>query len=152
MSGHLRKEFHNLNSMGRMVRTILTALDRARITESVLNDLLTMVPCDWAALALLKSNRQGEADSWCVDNTQGESSQRFQFSCTLSSEQIKILEKTVDSIMADSNGRFSSLIAPLAEKGARYFVLMPIRSSQRVIGALTLAYRARPAGFREDLV
>jgi HD-GYP domain-containing protein (c-di-GMP phosphodiesterase class II)/HAMP domain-containing protein len=152
MSGHLRKEFHNLNSMGRVVRTILTALDRERITESVLDDLLSVVPCDWAALALLKSVGLRETDVCCIDNTQGEAGQRFQFSCMLSLEQIKILDKTADSITEDSGGAFSSLTTPLAERGGRFFVLIPIRSSHRVIGALTLAYRARPAGLREDLV
>jgi nitrate/nitrite-specific signal transduction histidine kinase len=67
MSGHLRKEFRNLNSMGHMVRTILTSLDRARITESVLNDLLSVVTCDWAALILLGSEGRGAAEAWCID-------------------------------------------------------------------------------------
>ncbi len=152
MSGRLRKQFHNLNSMGRMVRMILSSLDRARITESVLDDLLSVIPCDWAALALLKSESRGEADACYIDNTQGEACRRFQFSCTLSPEQVKILERTVDSITEDSGGSFSSITAPLAKKGGRFFVLIPIRSSQRAIGALTLAYRSQPAGFREDLV
>ena len=59
MSGHLRKQFHNLNSMGRMVRAILTSLDRTKITESVLNDLLSVVPCDWAALVASQERRTG---------------------------------------------------------------------------------------------
>jgi putative nucleotidyltransferase with HDIG domain len=152
MSGHLRKEFHNLNSMGRMVRTILTALDRSRITESVLNDLLTVVPCDWAAFTLLKGEGGREADAYYIDNTERRAVQRFQLSCTLSAKQITLLERTSDSITEGPDENFSTVTAPLAQKGARLFVLIPIRSNHRVIGALTLAYDDRPAGFQEDLV
>ena len=152
MSGHLRKQFQSLNSMGRTVRTVLTAPDRTRITESVLNNLLSVVPCDWAALALLKKEGRGEANACCVDNTQEEAIQRFQFIWMPSPEQIKMLEKTVESITEDPDGSLSSLTAPLAEKGARFFVIIPIRSGRRVTAALTLAYRARPIGLREDLV
>jgi HD-GYP domain-containing protein (c-di-GMP phosphodiesterase class II)/HAMP domain-containing protein len=151
MSGHLRKQFHNLNSMGHMVRTILTSLDRARITDSVLDDFLGVVPCDWASLLLLKSERQGEADVCYIDNTREDSSQRFQFSCSLSMKQILLLERTADSIVEGPDGNFSSLTAPLAERGACFFALIPVRSSHRVTGALTLAYRGQPAAFREDL-
>jgi HD-GYP domain-containing protein (c-di-GMP phosphodiesterase class II)/HAMP domain-containing protein len=152
MSGHLRKEFHNLNSMGRMVRTILTSLDRSRITESVLNDLLTVVPCDWAAFTLLKSEGGREADAYYIDNAERRAAQRFQSSCTLSAKQIALLERTSDSITEGPDENFSTVTAPLAQRGARLFVLIPIRSSHRVIGALTLAYDDQPAGFQEDLV
>jgi HD-GYP domain-containing protein (c-di-GMP phosphodiesterase class II)/HAMP domain-containing protein len=151
MSGHLRKQFHNLNSMGRMVRTILTSLDRTRITESVLNDLLSVVPCDWAALTLLRSEGLDNADTCCIDNTQEKGGQRFQFGCTLSAKQIIVLERIVDDITEGPDGSFSSITVPLAERGAQFFLLIPIRGSHRVVGALTLAYKARPAGFHEDV-
>jgi HD-GYP domain-containing protein (c-di-GMP phosphodiesterase class II)/HAMP domain-containing protein len=151
MSGRLRKQFHNLNSMGRMVHTVLTSLDRSRITESVLSDLLTVVPCDWAALTLLTGEGRGEADVYYIDNTERRVVRRFQLNCVLSPEQIKTLERAVDSITEDPDGNLSTITAPLVERGARLFALIPIRSSQRVIGALTLAYDDQPASFQEDL-
>ena len=152
MSGHLKKQFDNLNRMGHMVRSILTSHDRARIADSVLNDLLTVVPCDCVALALLKDEGHGETDAYSIDNTEREIVRRFQFRCTLSSQQVTLLERTVDSIAEGPNGSFSSITAPLSGRGGRFFLLIPIRSSHRVIGALTLAYKEQPGGFGEDLV
>jgi putative nucleotidyltransferase with HDIG domain len=151
MSGHLKKQFDNLNQMGRMVRTILTSLDRTSIVESALNDIRTVVPSDCAVLLLLKANGKGKADAYYIDNTGQASARRFQFSCMLSEQQIMMLERTVDNITEGLEGSFSSITAPLAERGARSFAVIPIRSSHRVIGSLTLAYRAEPSGFSEDL-
>lgn len=152
MSGHLKKQFDNLNQMGRMVRTILTSHDRARITESVLNELLAVVPCDCVALVLLKDEGHGEADAYSIDNTERGAARRFHLSCMLSNQQIMLLEKTADNITEGPDGSFSSITAPLSERGGRFFIVIPIRSSHRVIGALTLGYKEQSGGFGEDLV
>jgi putative nucleotidyltransferase with HDIG domain len=152
MSGHLKTQFHSLNRMGRMVRTILTSLDRGSIIDSVLNDVRTVVQCDWAALVLLKTSAKREADTYYIDNNGREAARRFHCKCLLSAEQAKILEKTTDNIAVGPGGTFSSLTAPLAERGARSFVILPIRSSHRETGALILAYAGTSTGPREDLV
>ena len=152
MSGHLKKQFDNLNHMGSMVRAILTTLDRTRIADSVLNNLLAVVPCQWATLLLFKRERLHEADVWCVSNAKEESVRRFQFRCVLSAKQLMLLETTVDHIAEGPDGSVSPITEPLAREGGRFFLLIPIRSSHQVVGALTLAYKEQPGGFGEDLV
>jgi HD-GYP domain-containing protein (c-di-GMP phosphodiesterase class II)/HAMP domain-containing protein len=151
MSGQLKKQFDNLNRMGRVVRTILTSHDRTRIAESVLNDLLSVVMCDCIALALLKSESPGEAEAYCVDNTERTTPRKFQFRCVLAGQQITLLERTMDNITEGHGASFSSITAPLYERGTRFFAVIPLRNSHRVVGALTLAYQEEPASFREDL-
>ncbi len=151
MSGHLKKQFDNLNRMGRMVRTILTSHDRTRIAESVLNDLLSVVSCDCIALALLKSGGPGETEVYCIDTIERATPDRFQFRCALSGQQITLLERTADNITEAQGGSFSSITAPLYERGSLSFAVIPVRSSHRVVGALTLAYKDPSAGIREDL-
>jgi HD-GYP domain-containing protein (c-di-GMP phosphodiesterase class II)/HAMP domain-containing protein len=152
MSGNLRKQFNNLNEMGRVVRTVLTALDRTRIVEAVLDDILSVVACGWAALVLLKRNAHGEADIYCIDNTEPEAPRKFQYGCTTATDQLAVLEKTMENITEGRDGAFSSLTSSLAVRGARSFVILPIRSAQRVTGALILAYAATSAGSSEDFI
>lgn len=150
MSGNLRKQFNNLNEMGRVVRTILTSMNRTSIVESVLKDIRAVLQCDCAALLLLKGDEKLEADIYGIDNMGRSTAQRFHSSCTLSFEQVTLLEQATENITEGAHGTFSSLTAPLVQRGARSFVVLPVRSTHRLSGALILAHAGVSVGPSED--
>src|SRR4030067_1932814 len=61
MSERLKKEFHGLTETGRIVRSVLTGLEKEKIVKTVLSNMQSVVPCDKVALFLIDSGGNGAA-------------------------------------------------------------------------------------------
>jgi transcriptional regulator with GAF, ATPase, and Fis domain len=73
-------------------------------------------------------------------NEQEENAGIVKRNATLQSRELKIIDKTTESLMIDSDDEFNDLLSPMKERGCVRFLLFPISNRNRLIGVLTLGY------------
>jgi len=147
MSDHLQKQFDSLTEMGRIIRTILSALDREKIIAAVLDNLQSVITCDQVALFVLEPGSQGTVSAY-----RGGTGSTVPLSVTLSPAERLRLETIPENILLERNGDFADLLSDMEGDGPTVFALLPIRLHRGLGGALVLGYRNRPENPQEDLL
>jgi HAMP domain-containing protein len=139
MSEQIGRHFVTLNEMTRMITAILTSLDKERIIETVLSNINNVVLCDAVCLTVMEAEAN-KGLTFFKSNEQEENAGIVKRNATLQSRELKIIDKTTESLMIDSDDEFNDLLSPMKERGCVRFLLLPISNRNRLIGVLTLGY------------
>jgi putative nucleotidyltransferase with HDIG domain len=151
MSEQIGRHFTKLSEMNRMITTILTSLDKERIIETVLSNTRNVVSCDAVCLTLMDSDAK-KALTFFKSNAHEETAGIVKRHTTIQSQELQKIDKTSESLVIDSDGEFNDLLSAMKEQGCISFVLLPIRSRNRLLGVLTLGYMKQPEQIREDCI
>ena len=139
MSEHIGRHFVTLKEMTRMITAILTSLDKERIIGTVLSNIKNVVSCDAVCLTVMESETKKGLTFFKSNVLEGTAGIE-KINVTFQSRELKIIDKTSESLMIDSDGEFTDLLSPMKEQGCIRFVLFPICNRNKLLGVLTLGY------------
>jgi len=152
MSERLKREFHALIETGRIVRSVLTGLEKEKIVDTVLSNLQSIVPCDKVALFLIASGGNGAAQIYTDGSGSGNRADPRQISVVFTPKELQKLETTDGSSIVKSGDEFLRLLAPISGNGALRFVLLPLLHKESLAGVLAMGYGPGSKQVREDLL
>lgn len=152
MTERLGKEFHALNETGRIVRSVLTGLERETIVKTVLGNLRTVIPCETVGISLMEPGGNGAARTYVEGSGTGESADLQHTAAVLAPEESQRLRMTDGSLVVESGDGFQGLLSPLSGHGFRTFVLLPILCKEKMAGVLAMGYGKGTARAREDIL
>jgi putative nucleotidyltransferase with HDIG domain len=152
MSDRLSKQFNALTGTGRIVRSVLTALDKEKIAEVVVAKLGSVIPCDRFALSLMDGPGAGTARTYVDAPDAGSSLEPVPFRSVFTPEEIQRLGATVEALTVKPGDGFENLISSMSGKDFSTFHLLPVFHKDVLTGVLALGYRNGPGREKEDLI
>jgi putative nucleotidyltransferase with HDIG domain len=152
MSDRLAKQFEALAGTGRIVRSVLTALDKEKIAEVVIANLGSVIPCDRFALSLMDGPGAVTARTYVHAPSAGNSPEPVSFRTIFTPEEIQRLGATVEALTVKPGDGFESLISSMSGKDFSTFHLLPVFHKDVLNGVLALEYGNGPGREKEDLI
>ncbi|MBE0569891.1 MAG: HD domain-containing protein [Deltaproteobacteria bacterium] len=141
MADHLGREFRVQAELGRTVQAILGETNEERIVQTLLDNVKSVIPCDFAGLSLL-----GTGGKECAADTfiRGESltAPRGSVKAMLFPRQIEIdrLKSMETSIVANPEREFDGFLQGWPSPRPKTFLLSPLISNGELIGILLLGH------------
>lgn len=140
MTNHLGKQFQSLIEMGTIVRKILAARSQEEIAQEVLGNLRTLIPFDWAGLALFDATVIDMATTYYTraDDVSEKPAQQIM---NFGTEELLLLQSTGDTLHVAKPEEFPTLMTPMLTAGCRSISLAPILLKDQLLGVLALGFR-----------
>ena len=151
MSDRLGRQFNALTGMGRMVRMILSALDRERIVEVVLANIRSVIRCDCVSIAMMEPGTTDTARIYSYGTGTGDPAEMEQTPILFTPRELERLQ-AAESLTVEAGTEFQNLLFSMAKQGASMFILLPVFLHQRLCGILALGYIQPTEQSREDLL
>jgi putative nucleotidyltransferase with HDIG domain len=152
MSDRLGKEFHALTETGRIVRSVLTGLEKENIVKTVLSNLRTVIPCQTVGLTLMDPGENGTARTYADGlGTESFTDPRQTFSF-FTPEELQKLKTTDEHLIVEPGDEFQGLLSSLSGNGALRFVLLPLFHKEHLAGVLAMGYGEGLGQAMEDIL
>jgi putative nucleotidyltransferase with HDIG domain len=148
MTGRLGRQIHALNTMAEIGQAILAALDARKIVDTLLSRMRDVFDCDGVSVTLMGSDAPDVARTYVGDGNPASAIQ---------GETIHLLPEEVQRLRQEperlciAGEEVPRYLAPLARRGIRAFVVLPIFLKESLSGILTLGYLAPRTHSEEDL-
>jgi HAMP domain-containing protein len=152
MAKTIGKEFHALRETGRIVRSLLSGLEREKIVNTILANLTSVVPCAMVALSLMEQDGEGTARTYARGFGTGNPAVAGHHPAVFTPEELRELEMTDDRLIVEERWKFQGLLSPLSEYGAAGFVLLPFCKKQRLAGVLAIGFGPGSKEAPEDMM
>ena len=152
MAERLGKEFHALTETGRIVRSVLTGMEKGKIVKTVLSDFRNVVPCETVGISLIDPDGNGTGQAYAVRLGTGDSDDPRHSSVILTPKEMQILQETDESLIVGPGSDFQGLLSFLSGNGARRFVLLPLLNKKQLAGVLVMGTGEGLGQAREDLL
>jgi len=152
MAERLGKEFHALTETGRIVRSVLTGLEKGKIVKTILSDFRKVVPCETVGISLIDPDGNGTGQAYADRLGTGDSDDPRHSSVVLSPEEMQLLRETDENLIVEPGRNFQGLLSSLSGNGARRFVLLPLLHKERLAGVLAMGIGEGSGQSREDLL
>jgi HAMP domain-containing protein len=150
MASRLDKQFNALTTIHEIDRAILSALESERVADTVLVWMPRLLPCDAVTLSLIDSDT-GHTGRTYLDPIQGEGGRQVH-TTTLAPEEVQELRDHRDTLVIEADNHLPDYLAPLAGRGLKSFLVMPIFLRERLSGIISLGYSLPTAHGQEDLL
>lgn len=150
MAAQIGRQFKALATAAEIDRTVLSATDASGIVDAVLARLADVHPCAAASVTLLPPDRSSSAVSW-IQHYQGGRSREV-VRVDVSPAELQQLIQAPHVLELASDGPLSSLVRPMAGRGAASFVVLPLRAQGQLSGVLAIAAQPDLPGTAEDLL
>jgi putative nucleotidyltransferase with HDIG domain len=152
MSERLGKEFQALTETGRIVRSVLTGLEKEKIVKTVLSNLRAVIPCETVGLTLMDTGNTGTARTYADGLGTGSSTDLRETFPSITPEEMRKLKATEESLIVESGDEFQGLLSPLSGNEAQRFILLPFVHKERLAGILAMGYGEGMVQAREDIL
>lgn len=151
MADHLQRQFSTLREMNQIAQSIFSSHDLTTLIQAALSSQKIAIPCQIMCLSLFDPTNSSISITYRI-HTDDYGCDRLTESVTLFSDQdLQLLRNTFTSLYCSETSQYSSLLSPLAEKGARFFYLFPFHRKDLLAGILTIGYHETPPLTDEDL-
>ncbi len=148
MAGKLNMQFKALATIAEIDRAILTSLNTEKIINTVINRMWEILPSDSVSVALIDPVSDHTATLYLRGTEHGTNSgagnetnkNKRETPLTLKIEEIKWLKSIHESLDISPGDKLPDCLAPLAERGLKSFLLMPILVNERLSGVITVAW------------
>lgn len=149
MASRLGKQFNALTTMGEIDRAILSTLDTRKIVDTLLTRMQDVLPCDYVSVGLIDPDTPDVAYMYISNgNPENEiQEERVQ----LQSEEIQKVRDTPESFFI-TDGDVPNYLAPLAKKGIKSFLVLPIFLKEKLSAIIALGNFTPPVYSQDDLV
>lgn len=151
MADHLQRQFSTLREMNHIAQSIFSAHDLTTLVQAALSSQKVAIPCQTMCLSLFDPTNSSISLTYrMLSDDYG--CKRLTESVTIfSGQDLKLLRNTFTLLQCSETSQCSSLLSPLAEKGARFFYLFPFHRKDLLAGILTIGYQQTPPLSDEDL-
>ena len=140
MTGQLSRQFHMLETLSAISQAILSSHEPAAMVKIVQPRISETIACDSVGMTLMEpDNPKSATMSVRHLNAQSEH-ETTEYTCQFSQEDLADLQAHPSHLMVSSSSS-PGYLAPMAPRGNAFFAVFPIMVSNRVSGALVLAYR-----------
>ncbi len=148
MAHRVGRQFHALATMAEIDRGILSVLDTKEIVHTVLARMSDILRCDCVGVTLLDSRITGMARTYLGDgNPEKESVGE---STELTAEDVQELRANPESLLKVAEN-VPHYLVPLAGRGVKSFLLLPIFLKQSLSGIVSLGFLDTPVLSQEDV-
>jgi putative nucleotidyltransferase with HDIG domain len=148
MAGRLGRQFNTLATIAEIDRAILSALDTRKIVEVVLTRMPDVLPCDGISVSLLDSQGTNMAQTHLRD---GPEDQAVIEATALTLLEVQGLHDSPESLLIRLDGNPPRYLGPLARRGIRSSLVLPIFLQEKLTGIIALGHLDRPELNQEDL-
>lgn len=147
MAGRIGKQFKTLATISEIDRAVLSTLDTEKIIAIVLERVGDILPCDGISVTL-RDEKMPEV-GWMHLRTQDGPDRPVVEAVELALHALQQFHDSPDHLLCTDQAT-PTFLEPLAKRGLRAFLVLPMFRGARVIGFITLGYGQRPALDPED--
>jgi putative nucleotidyltransferase with HDIG domain len=149
MASQLDRQFNALTTIAEIDRAILSTLDTGKIVDVVLSRMRDVFPCECISMTLLDSEANSTGKIYIKGNTSID--KKLVKSIELTPTEVKKLCDNSECVLLGVDGDPPHYLAPLAGRGFKSFLVLPILLKQKLSGIITLGYLEPPILSQEDL-
>jgi putative nucleotidyltransferase with HDIG domain len=149
MAGRLGKQFNALATIAEIDRAILSVLDTKKIVEVVLMRMADVLPCDEISMSLLDSHGAHLAQTYLRGGSSTDGA--VVETTALTPRDAQGLYDNPESLLVRLEGDPPQYLGPLARRGIRSSLLLPLFLQEKLIGIIALGYVGQPGFSEEDL-
>lgn len=149
MADQLGRQFKALVTMGELDRAILSALDTKRIADTAITRMNDVVPCDAVSATLLDSKDSYKAETYIW--VEKPHKKRYVETVEFKPEDIQTLHDNEESLFIEPNRNSLYYLEPMARRGFKSFLVLPIFLKKKLAGTITLGYLKPPIISQEDV-
>ena len=149
MATQLGKQFKTLTTMAEVDRLILSSLDIEKIVNTILTYMREIFPCECVSVTIVDSNDLNKTQIYVGESKYENEKQRE--TIELKPEELQKLSDNPHTLLIELDEVLPSYLAPLASRGIKSFLVLPIFLKQMLSGIITLGYLEPPGLTQEDL-
>ncbi len=150
MASRLARQFNALTTMDEIDRAILSSLETEKIVEIVLTRMRDLLPYDCVSISLFDSSAPHTARTY-IGAANRENEKQVE-TTTLTPEQVQDLCNNPETFKITVDRNLPHYLAPLAERGMKSFLLLPIFLKESLSGIISLGHRVPPEHNQEDVL
>lgn len=152
MSSRLGRQFNVLATMAEIDRAILSTRDTGEIVDTVLTRLGHVFPCQSIGMTLLNQNGNNSARTFVRESDRaGKEGEEAEEVISLTPDEMEKLRDNPGHLSINSGQEVPQYLAPLARRGTKSFLILPLFLQQRLSGFITIGYSGSPTYGEEDL-
>jgi putative nucleotidyltransferase with HDIG domain len=149
MASQLGRHFKTLTTVAEIDRAVLSVLDREKIVDTVLDRMREVFPCNGVGVTVLDSISKDKAQIYVRDS--GLEHERLMDTVELKSQDVQSLYNNPKTLMLEAGDVWPSYLLPLARRGNKSFLILPIFIKKELSGIVTLGYHQPPSLTQDDL-
>jgi diguanylate cyclase (GGDEF)-like protein len=150
MTGRLGRQFKALTGMAKIDRAILSALDTKHIVDAVLIGMREIVFCDCVAVVLFDA-RQAHGPRTYIRCSNSET-EEIEMVDDILPAGLQRLQETSEPLVVESGQDIPSYLGPLAQRGMKSFLVLPVILKEELAAVITLGHRKPPSYDPDDLL
>jgi len=149
MASQLGRHFKTLTTVAEIDRAVLSVLDREKIVDTVLNRMREVFPCNGVSVTVLDSHSLDRAQTYLRDSQLEQT--RLVETVEIKPQDVQSFHDNPEALISGLGDVQPSYLLPLAERGNKSFLVLPIFLKQELSGIIALGYLQPPALTRDDL-
>lgn len=149
MASQLGKQFKALEAMGEIDRDILSVLDTEKIVNTVVTRIRDVFPCKSMSITVVDTQSPDEGETYIGEDQNGR--KKHVEKVKISSEEMHTLEENPETLLISVDENLPEYLAPLARKGIKSFLVLPLFLKESLAGIIALGYVKQPHFSQEDL-
>jgi len=149
MASQLGKQFKALEAMGEIDRDILSVLDTEKIVKTVVTRIRDVFPCKSMSITVVDPQSPDEGQNYIGEDQNG--GKKHVEKVKISSEEMQTLKENPETLLISVDENLPEYIAPLARRGIKSFLVLPLFLKENLAGIIALGYVKQPHFSQEDL-
>ena len=150
MADRLGRQFSALTTINEIDQAILSSLETEKIVDTVLNQMRKLIACDGVSVSLLETKDAQTLRTYVEPVYPGDD--KLVVTAQLTPEEAHALPTSTDTLIINVDGEPPRYLAPLAQRGMRSFLVLPIFLKERLSGITCLGHRRPLAHSQEDIL
>ncbi len=149
MASQLGKQFKALVTMGDIDRAILSVLDTEKIVNTLVARIREVFPCKSTSITVLDPGSSDTAQSYIGEDQKDKES--IVETVQITPEEMQTLRENPETQLITLDENLPQYLAPLAKRGIKSFLVLPLFLKQGLAGIISLGYVKQPKFSQEDL-
>lgn len=149
MASQLGRHFKTLTTVAEIDRAVLSVLDKEKIVDTVLNRMREVFPCNAVSVTMIDSKSAERAQTYLRDGQVEQ--ERLLEMVEIKPQDIQSLYDNPVTLRLESGEVWPGYLLPLAKRGSKSFLILPIFIKQELAGIVSLGYLQPPELTQEDL-
>jgi len=149
MANQLGKQFKALIAMGEIDRDILSVLDKEKIVKTVVSRIRDVFPCKSMSMTVFNPSSVDKAQTYIGEEQ--DSNANPVKTVKVTPEDMQTLRDNPETLWIPLDENLPHFLAPLADRGVKSFLVLPLFLKEGLAGIITLGYVKQPKFTQEDL-